>query len=131
MMDLALLPEILEKYRVEPFTWGQLDCCLFAANVIRDMTGHDYAEDLRGTYDTQFGAARVLHRYGGLEELVDHFLGPSQAPSLARRGDVVLGEVPEPTVGICVGHKAVFKSDGGLESLPLDLCIRSWKCPKH
>jgi len=128
-MDAAELPEILEKYRALPFEWGTMDCCIFAANVVRDLTGVDVAEDLRGTYNTKFGAAKVILPYGDLQGLLVERFGVPRPAVLARRGDFVLGPVPEPALGVCTGNRAVFKSDGGLVALPLARCYRSWKCP--
>ena len=40
-----------------PFEWGTFDCCLFAANAVREMTGKDFAAPFRDKYTTEKGAA--------------------------------------------------------------------------
>ena len=80
-MDLARLPEILERYRNAPFEWGECDCCLFAADVVRDLTGVDYAAEFRGRYSTKIGAARLIKPHGDLEGFVSSVLGPPRAAS--------------------------------------------------
>lgn len=44
--------------------WGVNDCALTFANVIRRALGYDPAEGLRGTYDTEEGAHRVVGKMG-------------------------------------------------------------------
>jgi len=36
-----------------PFEWGTFDCCLFAANAVREMTGKDFAAPFRDKYTTE------------------------------------------------------------------------------
>lgn len=127
-MDLAELPEIFDRYRYAPFEWGTLDCCLFAANVVRDLTGVDYAADFRDMYDTETGALKIIAAHGSMEEFLHNMLGDSQAPLTARRGDFVLGQPENPALGICDGSGAVFKAPDGLTRLPLADCIRAWSC---
>jgi hypothetical protein len=38
----------IEAARGRPFSWGAMDCCLFAADVVLAMTGVDYAAGFRG-----------------------------------------------------------------------------------
>lgn len=45
--------------------WGETDCCMNAANAVRDCTGVDLAAGFRGRYTTATGAVRVLRRETG------------------------------------------------------------------
>jgi hypothetical protein len=45
----------------------------------------------------------------------------------ARRGDVVLANVPHPTLGVCVGAQAVFLMESGLMSKPLSEIAIAWR----
>jgi hypothetical protein len=127
-MDPAALPDILEAYRNEPFEWGKCDCCLFSANVVRDLTGKDFARGLRSKYRSKTGALKLIAEYGSLEKLLDETLGAAHPAMLARRGDFVLADVPEPALGVCDGARAIFKGeDSRLVAVPLGRCIKSWR----
>lgn len=88
------------------FRWGQLDCALFVADAVLDMTGEDIAAPFRGRYSTAVGSARALKRYGSgdLKSTFDTLL-PARPIGYARRGDVVMSDG---AVGICMGAFALF-----------------------
>src|SRR5690606_24088577 len=93
--------ELIRDARTRPFAWGDHDCCLFAADVIRALTGVDVAADLRGRYSTAIGAKRVITREGGsldaLAEARFPALGITELPAAAyaQRGDILrLKEMP-------------------------------------
>ena len=64
------LADMIEQRRSEPFAWGANDCCLFPADVVRAMTGFDFAAAWRGQYDSAIGAQRQLDEAGGMVALV-------------------------------------------------------------
>lgn len=80
---------LTESREEVPFEWGKYDCCLFAADVVKEMTGEDYAEPFRGKYTTEEGARALLDEKGGLVEYIDSVL-PRKDVNFAQRGDVVL-----------------------------------------
>lgn len=124
-----ILEDFIESRRKTTFTWGVNDCCIFAANAVRLLTGQDFAADLRGTYKTKLGAARVLKKHGGIEGIMARTALSEQAVEFAQRGDVVqLGEGHKATLGVCVGSAAAFvNSIGGLVLCPLNACSRAWR----
>lgn len=124
-----ILEDFIESRRKTTFTWGSNDCCLFAANAVRLLTGQDFAADLRGTYKTKLGAARVLKKHGGIEDIMAKTELPEQAIDYAQRGDVVqFGEGNKATLGVCIGTAAAFVSSiDGLVLCPLNLCTRAWR----
>lgn len=83
-----------------PFSWGEFDCCLFAADCAVAICGIDPAADYRGRYTTQVGAKRVLRNTHGTLEGAWDAAFPRVPVNLAQRGDVVLFDSPE---GRCVG----------------------------
>lgn len=94
-----------------PFCWALNDCALFAADCVQELTGTDLAADLRGSYGSAEGAARVLARHGGLLELVRARLPVYVSPLQAHRGDVVCVSIIDPetsrgtyTLGIVAGN---------------------------
>jgi hypothetical protein len=44
--------------------WGNDDCALWCANILKDALGYDAAERFRGRYRTRIGAGRVLGPVG-------------------------------------------------------------------
>ncbi len=55
-----------------PFSWGEFDCCLFAADCCIAICGVDPAAEYRGRYTTEIGAKRVLRNtHGSLEAAWD------------------------------------------------------------
>ena len=88
----TLLAEYLDKCLNKPFVWGEHDCCLFAANVIKIITGVDFAAPFRGKYSTQLGAIRALKRYGSgdLTSTLNMIFGEPVSKLNVRRGDVAL-----------------------------------------
>lgn len=90
------LAHFLAANRTRPFRWGEWDCCLFAADAVHAITGHDYAAAYRGKYSTELGAVRALKRYGqgSLAATMDALLGNRVAACTAMRGDVVAVDTP-------------------------------------
>lgn len=54
------LAQTLQAAMTRPFSWGEHDCCLFAADCVQAVTGVDVAADFRGTYTTPLGAKKPL-----------------------------------------------------------------------
>ncbi len=118
------------------FKWGAHDCCLFAADGVKAITGVDPALPFRGTYTGSRGAHKIVNQYGGgtVGELVAKVLedgGFSEIdPLRAMAGDVVLvtGTAVGPAVGICVGSRVVVPRRGlGLERFELITGLRAWR----
>ena len=53
------LAEYLDRRALLPFSWGMQDCAMFAADAVKEITGVDIAEDLRGTYSNADQALRL------------------------------------------------------------------------
>ncbi|XUO88412.1 hypothetical protein RVM26_04750 [Halomonas sp. KM072] len=73
-----------------PFSWGEFDCCTFAAACCIAICDVDPIEKYRGRYSTETGAKRVLkNTHGSLEALWDAYF--ERVPvAMRQRGDVVL-----------------------------------------
>lgn len=128
---LPRLELLIEQAQDKPFTWGQHDCCTFAADAVEAVTGENPLPDLRGSYDTRFGALRWLadRGFASLEDALDVFAGQRlQSPGLAGRGDLVL--VRDMTVGVVDGtacRVACLNADGvGLVFLPTRYATAAW-----
>lgn len=112
------------------FEWGQHDCVLWAASCIEQVTGTDYAKDIRGTYTTPEGGYKAIVKVFGCHQIIElctKLLGPSFHVSHAIPGDVVYKSSNQggfdAVLGICNGRYSIFINDtGGLVNLPtLDL----------
>jgi len=89
----------LVTHSQDKFGYGQLDCCLFAADCIREMTGMDLAAPFRGQYRSRKAALQAIRAYAGsssvqaIAEKVFSEHGLEKIPVLeAGRGDIVLLE---------------------------------------
>jgi hypothetical protein len=112
-MRLENWPEILRaeinRARNMRFAWGDHDCCSWSFRVAREITGVDLWASRRGNYDSEFGAARILAEYGGIELLARSLLGEPCGPLYAQRGDIVLADYEgDSTLGISVGNAVAF-----------------------
>lgn len=130
-------PEALHDYiaaaRKKEFAYGAWDCCLFAADWVLELTGTDYAAELRG-YSSMKDAYEILARYGSMEAMVTQLLGVDAGhPAFAQRGDIVLmkdhpslGGAPE-GLGICHGLHSAFPRAKGLIMIRTLEAAAFWK----
>lgn len=113
-----------------PFEWGANDCCLFAANCVRAITGHDPAASYRGSYHTYLGAERFIRRAGGLVAIVQACLPDAEVPwQQARQGDVALVAQPNGEQAVAVHGGAGWHAPGadGLLWMPLSWALQAWR----
>ena len=119
----------LESARARAFAWGEHDCCMFAAGVVRELTGEDFAAPFRGAYAERDGAGLILAEQGGVEAITTAALGaPLDNPRFAQRGDVVLIETEEGmALGICDGVNAWLPGVRGLVHRPMPHWRAAWR----
>jgi hypothetical protein len=119
-----------------PFEWGARDCCLWAADAVRALTGIDIAEEYRGKYNTELQAYRLLQSVTGgtVEAAMDRactqyeWIKPLDNILFARRGDIVsYHEDKLISLGVVAlnGRDALFQSDT-LTRRPVSCCSRAW-----
>lgn len=125
----AALHAFIESRRSVPFAWGTHDCCQFARRGVESQRGSDPAAALKlGHYKRAPGAAVVLRRLGGIEALPGRCGLEEVRVPMAQRGFVLLAEFEgKPTLGICVGDKAVFAGEHGLIFIAAKNCLRAWR----
>lgn len=114
-----LLASFIEARRGRPFAWGENDCCLFAADWIREATGRDIACDYRGKYHSALSAARILQNEGGVlgvfRKAAERERMIVVTPSHAQRGDIVARDSEDgPLLGVCIGALGAFVTERGL-----------------
>lgn len=125
----SILAEYLREMKGAEFVWGELDCCLFAADFVERITGVDHAAPFRGKYHTAAGAAKALKKYGqgDLVSTMDATLN-SCCVLCARRGDIVAHKFSAGVaLGVCDGARSWFlQIGGGLVSVPTFSCSHAW-----
>lgn len=125
-------PERLNKMilisRELPFEWGKHDCCLFAAHVVKALTGEDFTIPFIGKYATAKGAARLLKKHGGVRGIATAALGEEINPLAAQRGDIVMidGEHGD-TLGVCIGRQCVAPGFTDLIYFPMTAAVTAWR----
>lgn len=122
----ARLAAQFNRYRARSFQWGRTDCCTFAADCVRAMTGQDPMRGFRTQYRSKTAAARALRHIGAgtlLATLQSVFGDPVGALS-AQRGDVLWDGQ---NCGICNGASGLFVSASGLVTKPTASCQAVFK----
>jgi len=129
----ALLAAELARASARRFRYGRHDCCLFAADVARALTGRDPAADIRGKYRSRQGAQHLIDAAGGLEALAAQLAERSGyveiLPALAQRGDVVLIETGgQDALGVIdLNGRIAAAGLDGLVYLPAAVGRRAWR----
>lgn len=128
----AELAAFLSERRATPFAWDVHNCCFFAADWVLRLVSTDLAAEWRGRVTSAIEAARELAERGGLVAVVADVFSrmecPEVAPSLARRGDVVMVQTEHgPAMGVCAGALSWFPGAVGLESRPTLQALKAWR----
>lgn len=124
------LAELFAARAGKPFAWGAFDCCMFAADAVLAVTGHDPAADLRGAYATEAEARAVLARLGGVAGIAIRRAGPVVPTALAQPGDVGLSLLEADRPSLAVFGGAGWHAAGvlGLATVPARAVVRAWRC---
>ncbi|MBI3936759.1 MAG: hypothetical protein HY323_07260 [Betaproteobacteria bacterium] len=128
----ARLYAAVARARREPYVIGTHDCALFALDVVRELTGHDLGEAVRGRYDTEAGSLRLMRRLGGggLREAVNAVLDAEPVGWMeAQRGDVLLLVDARGVehLGVCLGAEGAVLGPAGLDFLRLERFACAWR----
>lgn len=91
----------------DPQTWN---CALFVRACAEALTGRPIPKKL----------------YRTLERTVDAYFQRIERTQ-ARRGDIVLAEIPQRTLGVCTGARAAFVSPSGLTEIPMSHVLIVWR----
>lgn len=124
------LAALIAQRMAARFVWGENDCCLFACDAVLAITGHDPGADLRGTYATAAGAARVLQRVGGVAGVATQRAGPGVPVALAQPGDIGLCTQDNDHPALAVYGGSVWHAPGslGLVAHNASNITRAWRC---
>jgi hypothetical protein len=115
-----VLDKTLREAEGLSFGYGVNDCCIWATSVAQALTKVDWGKDLRGKYDSAFGAAKLMKEVGGegiestIDATVKKFGIEEVHPLRASRGDLVMvraqGKSDE-------AHIVEFLKDGSITAL--------------
>jgi len=111
----------------EPFKYGTLDCCLFAAKVAEQITGIDYSAGFDNY--TEDDAAEYISEAGSLSDLVSKLLNRTPVdPDQLAIGDPVLVRIPVigDVIGIVSTGSVIVKSNHGAMRINLDRAVHGW-----
>lgn len=125
------LHETIEAHRLVPFSWGEHDCALFAADCIKAMTGLDLATGFRGSYHSASGAQRALKRagYPNLVALAADFF-EEITPMMAGAGDIAAFDTPDGwALGVVAGERVTVLGPGGLGTLDRLAAAKAFRIP--
>ena len=118
----------LTERRTRPFNWDSQNCVLFVADSTLAITGVDLASAYRKDGSSVREAARLLANAGGMEALLEQYLGEAIAPLCARVGDVGMVPTPHgPAAGVCGGSMWLCPGADGLVGLPIESAIKAWR----
>lgn len=132
----SLLSAFLDARRNARFEYGVHDCCLFAADALRAITGTDFAAQFRRQYYTRFGALRRMREHcipptvENLAAQVFASFGLREiAPGYAQRGDVLVLQQPHDTaLGIiALDGMPVIAAERGWGISDRSHALKAWK----
>jgi hypothetical protein len=121
-----------------PFSWGNNDCALWAADGILAQTGTDIASDFRGKYSDEAGALATIKAITGGTTVADaaaycaakHGMAELPHPLQAQRGDLVTVEDTGNEVAGLVhlnGRDIVVVGQTGLHRVSIMKILRAWR----
>lgn len=116
--------EVIRKWEVIPFRYG-LDCCQFVRDCVKHETGHDFGAGLE--YSTEFGAARILKKHGGMSGLLTHVFGePVDEP---RDGDVAMCIMVDGSevAAMVFDSRIILRTETGITDWPLSRGEAFWR----
>jgi len=127
-----LLPPFLAEKKDMPFDWQYNNCCFFASDWLRILTGIDPATDLRAEITDLASAKKALLARGGVEQICEDRCAandwPEVAPNFAQRGDIATVDTPHgPAIGVVFGRNVAFAGKLGVEFIPISQTRRAWR----
>ena len=130
---IAAYHDAIEDIRRRPFDWAAHECASgLAARVVEAITGHDFAAEYRGRYNTAAGAYRVMRQAGfdSLADLAASCLPEYQHPSQAHIGDLAAIEdnsVFTFVLGVVGGERIHVLSETGLGTVDRSKAVRAFR----
>jgi PhoPQ-activated pathogenicity-related protein len=111
---------------------GAIDCTHWVARCVDFKRGTRYEEEIRRRfpYNTVLEAARIVRKHGGMNKMIEEYLGPPQSWLQCTNGDPVLARLPHhqsiEVVGIKAPQQILLWTHKGILGFPLDTIIWGW-----
>lgn len=126
MTRLGKMNELINKLSDEPFEYGKNDCYTFTAALVKQWHGADFSK-LHRDYKDEGTAKKYIKTFGGLSALTTGTLGYGCSPEDCDDGDVVIAELPDPTLGFVFNGYGLFKTKKKVKKLKLSKCLKGWR----
>jgi hypothetical protein len=118
------------RQRNIPFEWGKTDCFLFVADIALLLTGKDKAKGIRGNYDTENGAKRIMveNEWKTLGDGAAAMF-PEIPIAQAKSGDwaFIVNEDNTETLGVVFAAQVIARTQAGVGTQPLTKATRAFK----
>ena len=114
----------LNRWQRRQFSYGDADCCQFAAFIVKQMTGRDYAAHFK--YESEAQAEIIIGREGKLVDLIQSVLGePSDD---LKDGDPCVLDLPiiGQVCGIKYQGSVVCLTAKGMKQIPDRYLVLGW-----
>lgn len=127
---------VINRWATRPFGYGSgLDCCQFAGEVIKEITGRNPMSAF--SYDSKWQARAIIAEHGSLRQAITATLGEPIPVERAEDGDPLLVELRErhprlaalvgdEMVGVCWHGRCIVRTQRGVTDWPLDWAAAAW-----
>ena len=114
----------LNKWKRREFSYGDADCCQFAAFIVKELTGKDYSEHFK--YESEAQAEVLIGREGELVDFIGSILG--KASSDLKDGDPCIVDIPMigQVCGIKLSDNVVCLTEKGMTQIPDRYLVAGW-----
>lgn len=114
----------LNKWKRREFSYGDADCCQFAAFIVKELTGKDYSEQFQ--YDSEAQAELLVGREGELVDFIGSILG--DVSSDIKDGDPCIVDIPMigQVCGVKLSDRVVCLTQKGMVQIPDRYLIAGW-----
>jgi hypothetical protein len=108
----------INTLNTKEYKYGSYDCCIFAADAVKAITGIDYMEEFRGKYNSVEEGNEALKTIGkgSLYRTLRAKFGKPVRGCYGRKGDVAFYD---DCCGIVLGRSALFIGINGQVLVPL------------
>lgn len=119
--------QAFRKFGHLKFKYGEIDCVVFVALVLKEISGIDYMKSFQ--YKSEAQAYSIIKASGGFIALVQSVLGPCISSPGHCSPVVCRDDANGYFMGIHINGLVVCKTKFGLNQVSADTIQRSWKCP--
>ena len=114
----------LNKWQRRKFNYGDADCCQFAAFIVKELTGQDYAADFQ--YNTEQEADQIISKAGDLQDFIASVLG--EPSGQLKDGDPCLIKLPivGQLLGVKLGASVVALTEKGMVRVDVRYLVCGW-----